>query len=42
MQLCANEKKSILMQINRTHNIEDLNSGMIGQKVILGGWVEDL
>ncbi len=31
-----------LMQFNRTHNIEDLNSGMVGQKVIFGGWVEDL
>jgi len=30
------------MQFNRTHNIEDLNSGMVGKKVILGGWVEDL
>jgi len=30
------------MQFNRTHNIEDLNSGMIGQKVIFGGWIEDL
>lgn len=30
------------MQFNRTHNIEDLNSRMIGQKVILGGWIEDL
>ncbi len=31
-----------LMQFNRTHNIEDLNSGMVAQKVIFGGWVEDL
>ncbi len=31
-----------LMQFNRTHNIEDLNSGMVGQKIIFGGWVEDL
>ncbi len=30
------------MQFNRTHNIEDFTSGMIGQKVIFGGWVEDL
>ena len=30
------------MQFNRTHNIEDLNSEMIGKNVILGGWVEDL
>jgi len=30
------------MQFNRTHNIEDFNSGMIGQKVIFGGWIEDL
>jgi len=30
------------MQFNRTHNIEDLNSGMVGQKVIFGGWIEDL
>jgi len=30
------------MQFNRTHNIEDLNSGMVGQKIIFGGWVEDL
>jgi aspartyl-tRNA synthetase len=26
----------------RTHNIEDLTSGLIGQNVTLGGWVEDL
>lgn len=31
-----------MQQFNRTHNIEDFNSGMIGQKVIFGGWVEDL
>jgi aspartyl-tRNA synthetase len=31
-----------IMQFNRTHNIEDLNSGMVGQKIIFGGWVEDL
>jgi aspartyl-tRNA synthetase len=30
------------MQFDRTHNIEDFNSKMIGQKVIFGGWVEDL
>ena len=30
------------MQFNRTHNIEDLNSKMIGQRVIFGGWIEDL
>jgi nondiscriminating aspartyl-tRNA synthetase len=30
------------MQFNRTHNIEDLKSGMVGQKVIFGGWIEDL
>ena len=30
------------MQFNRTHYIEDLNSGMVGQKIIFGGWVEDL
>jgi aspartyl-tRNA synthetase len=30
------------MQFGRTHNIEDFNSKMIGQKVIFGGWVEDL
>jgi len=30
------------MGFNRTHNIGEINSGMIGQKVILGGWVEDL
>ena len=41
MQLYASEQ-SRLMQFNRTHNIEDLNSGMVGQKVIFGGWVEDL
>ncbi len=29
------------MQFNRTHDIEDLNSNMKGQEVILGGWVED-
>lgn len=31
-----------MQQFNRTHNIEDFNSGMISQKVIFGGWVEDL
>jgi aspartyl-tRNA synthetase len=30
------------MQFGRTHNIEDFTSKMIGQKVIFGGWVEDL
>ena len=30
------------MQFNRTHNTEDFNSGMIGQTVIFGGWIEDL
>ena len=30
------------MSFNRTHNIEDLNSGMVGNSVIFGGWVEDL
>ena len=30
------------MQFGRTHNIEEFNSKMIGQKVIFGGWVEDL
>ncbi len=30
------------MQYNRTHHIEDLTSKMIGQKVIFGGWIEDL
>jgi len=30
------------MGFNRTHNIDEINSSMIGQKVILGGWVEDL
>ena len=30
------------MQYNRTHNIEDLNTELIGQKVIFGGWIEDL
>ncbi|MGQ0791306.1 MAG: aspartate--tRNA(Asn) ligase, partial [Nitrosopumilaceae archaeon] len=34
--------KSVLMQFNRTHNFEDFISGMIGQKVFFGGWVEDL
>lgn len=29
------------MQFNRTHDIEDLNSNMKGQVVILGGWIED-
>ena len=32
----------ISVKINRTHNIEDVNADMKGQKVILGGWVEDL
>ena len=30
------------MQFNRTHNIEDFNPGIIGQKVVFGGWIEDL
>ena len=30
------------MSFGRSHNIEEVNSGMIGQKVILCGWVEDL
>lgn len=42
MQLYASETKLVLMQYNRSHNIEDLDSKMVGQKVILGGWVEDL
>ena len=32
----------ISVKLNRTHNIEDVNADMKGQKVILGGWVEDL
>ena len=30
------------MRFNRTHNIGEIKLDMIGQKVILGGWVEDL
>ena len=30
------------MNLDRTHHIEDINAGMKGQEVILGGWVEDL
>jgi len=30
------------MTFTRTHNIEDLNSGLKNEKVIIGGWVEDL
>ncbi|KAG2478885.1 MAG: Aspartate--tRNA(Asp/Asn) ligase [Nitrosopumilales archaeon] len=30
------------MGFERTHDIEEVNSEMIGQKVVLGGWIEDL
>jgi len=30
------------MRFNRTHTIDEIKLDMIGQKVILGGWVEDL
>jgi len=30
------------MNFGRTHHVEDINAGMKGQEVILGGWVEDL
>ena len=30
------------MNLDRTHYVEDINGGMKGQEVILGGWVEDL
>jgi len=30
------------MDISRTHLIEDLNSSMVGQDVLFGGWVVDL
>ena len=30
------------MSFNRTHNIEDIHLSMKGQKVVFGGWVEDL
>lgn len=30
------------MGFGRTHNIEDISSILIGQKVTIGGWVEDL
>jgi len=30
------------MQFNRTHNIEELNSSMKGQQIIICGWIEDL
>jgi len=30
------------MTFTRTHNIEDLNVSLKDQKVIIGGWIEDL
>jgi len=42
MQLYGSEEKSVLMQFNRTHNIEDVKSDMKDQQVIIGGWIEDL
>ena len=42
MQLYGSEEKLVLMQFNRTHNIEDVKSDMKGQEVIIGGWIEDL
>jgi aspartyl-tRNA synthetase len=42
MQLYGSVEKSILMQFNRTNNIEELNSSMKGQQVTICGWVEDL
>ncbi len=30
------------MNLDRTHHVEDINAGMKGQEVVLGGWVEDL
>ena len=30
------------MKSNRTHYIESVKPDIIGQEVILGGWVEDL
>ena len=30
------------MNLDRTNYVEDINAGMKGQEVILGGWVEDL
>jgi len=42
MQLYGSEEKSSLMQFNRTHNIEELNSSMKGQQIIICGWIEDL
>ena len=42
MQLYGSEEKSVLMQFNRTHNIEDVKPDMKGQQVIIGGWIEDL
>ena len=32
----------ISVKSDRTHYIENVNRDMIGQEVILGGWVEDL
>ena len=32
----------ISMKFKRSHYIENITKGMIGQEVILGGWVEDL
>jgi len=43
MQLYASEPQSrFLMPFNRTHNIEEVNSDMLGQEVTIGGWIEDL
>ena len=42
MQLYGSEEKLVLMQFNRTHNIEDIKPDMKGQQVIIGGWIEDL
>ena len=30
-----------MMEITRTHNIEDITENLVGNEVIIGGWVED-
>ena len=30
-----------MMEITRTHNIEDITEKLVGNEIIIGGWVED-
>ena len=30
-----------MMEITRTHNIEDITTKIVGNEVVFGGWVED-